>query len=145
MATQRCEDKCVYYEAGVICARCGRPIVMHYQAGPESGLEVLEIKLQVVEPHSGKAYKFTASLEDDGILFVTDYNGEDDGEIRNEEAWAALDCRLGFDVRDAAIESGIGSGSPFVLGRPVVSFAMLPYDMAPLVRLAFGNEDEQGE
>ena len=137
MATQRCDEKCVYYQAGVICARCGNPRALHLQRTPAEGLEILEVKVQVVDPLSGEAYRFTASTEDEGILFCTEYDGGADGEVRNEEAWAALDCRLGFNVRGAASESGIGSGSPFALGQPVVSFAVLPYEMAVLVREAF--------
>ena len=139
MATQRCDEKCVYYEAGPICARCGNPRVLHLRQTPAEGLEIIEVKLQVVEPLSGKTYRFTASVEDEGILFCTDYDGDEDGELRNEEAWAALDCRLGLNVREAAVDSGIGSGSPFALGQPVVSFAILPYDMAILVREALST------
>ncbi len=93
---------------------------------------ILEVRLKVKEPHYGAEFEFTASVEDDGIMFSTPFDWHDvdgDCEERNEDAWAALDCRLGFDVRGSAAESGIGgAAAPFGSFYPAVSYAVLPYD-----------------
>lgn len=108
---------------------------------------VLEVRLKVEEPHYGAEFEFTASVEDEGIMFATPYDWHDvdgDCEERNEDAWAALDCRLGFDVRNAATEIGIGASAPFGSCYPAVSYAVLPYDLGErLVEKMRGNDGRE--
>ena len=131
MATDR-YGACPTEGVGVICPLCDEPV----QSGDGATVlgkdgRVLEVRLKVKEPLYGEEFEFTASVEDEGIMFATPYDWHDvdaDCDERNEDAWAALDCRLGFDVRDAAVESGVGAAAPFGSCYPAVSYAVLPYD-----------------
>ncbi len=108
--------------------------------------EGVEIPVEVREPLYGRRYEFRASIEDEGImLFVPyDYHGccaeFIDPDEANEEAWEALDALLGFDVREAAIETGIGGSVPPLSGLGAVSYAVVPFEMALLVRRAMRKE-----
>ena len=132
MATERC-DACRLEGTNLVCLACSKPVQVDYRTvTPDKNGRILEVRLKVKEPHYGAVFEFTASVEDEGIMFATPFDWHDvdgDCEERNEDAWAALDCRLGFDVRDAAVESGIGASAPFGSCYPAVSFAVLPYDL----------------
>ena len=132
MTNKRC-GACPTEGVGVVCPVCDEPV--HFEddtTAPSKDGRVLEVRLKVKEPHYGAEFEFTASVEDEGIMFATPFDWHDvdgDCEERNEDAWAALDCRLGFDVRDAAVESGIGASTPFGSCYPAVSFAVLPHEL----------------
>ena len=104
--------------------------------------EGFEMPVVVREPLYGRRYEFRASIEDQGIMLCVpyDYHGCDaefiDPDEANEEAWEALDALLGFDVRKAAVETGIGGSVPPVSMLGAVSYAVLPFEMALLVRRA---------
>ena len=132
MATGIC-GACPIEVLGVVCPDCNEPV----QSGDGATAlgkdgRVLEVRLKVKEPFYGAEFEFAASVEDEGILLATPFDWHDvdgDCEERNEDAWAALDCRLGFDVRGSAVESGIWASAPFGSRYPAVSFAVLPYDL----------------
>lgn len=132
MATDR-SGTCPTEGVSVVCPVCDETI--QFGDGTTAlgkGRRVLEVRLKVKEPLYGAEFEFTASVEDEGIMFTTPFDWHDvdgDCEERNEDAWAALDCRLGFDVRESAVESGIGASAPFGSCYPAVSFAVLPYDL----------------
>ena len=132
MDTERC-DACRLEGTNVVCLACSKPVQVEDRTAEEDkGGRILEVRLRVKEPHYGAVFEFTASVEDEGIMFTTPFDWHDvdgDCEERNEDAWAALDCRLGFDVRGSAAESGIGASAPFGSCYPAVSFAVLPYDL----------------
>ncbi len=132
MATERC-DACRLEGTNVACLACSKPVQVEDRTAPPDKVgRVQEVRLKVKEPLYGAEFEFTASVEDEGIMFATPFDWHDvdgDCEERNEDAWAALDCRLGFDVRSAAVESGIGASAPFGSCYPAVSFAVLPYDL----------------
>ena len=132
MATERC-DACRLKGTDLVCLACSKPVQVDYRTvTPDKNGRILEARLKVKEPHYGAVFEFTASVEDEGIMFATPFDWHDvdgDCEERNEDAWAALDCRLGFDVREAASESGIGASAPFGSCYPAVSFAVLPYHL----------------
>lgn len=132
---------------GVVCPACNDPVQSRDGATPPGkGRRVLEVRLKVKEPLYGAEFEFTASVEDEGIMFATPYDWHDvdgDCEERNEDAWAALDCRLGFDVRESAVESGIGASAPFGSCYPAVSFAVLPYDLGERLVEKMRSEDRQ--
>ena len=132
MATARC-FKCQYNDTEITCPVC--ELLVEIDDGVAilgDSPETLEITVKVREPLYGEEYEFVASVEDDGIMFATPFDWHDvdgDCEERNEDAWAALDCRLGFDVRGSALESGIGASAPFGSSYPAVSFAVLPFHL----------------
>ena len=101
-----------------------------------------EMPVVVREPLYGRRYEFRASIEDEGIMLCVpyDYHGCDaefiDPDEANDEAWEALDALLGFDVRKAAVETGVGGGVPPLTVPSAVSYAVLPFEMALLVRRA---------
>ena len=101
-----------------------------------------EMSVVVREPLYGRRYEFRASIEDGGIMLCVpyDYHGCDvefiDPDEANDEAWEALDAMLGFDVRKAAVETGIGGSVPPLSVLGAVSYAVLPFEMALLVRRA---------
>ena len=131
MATERCYA-CRLEDANVVCLACNEPVQCWDGATAQGkGGRVLEVRLKVKEPLYGAEFEFTASVEDEGIMFAMPFDWHDldgDCEERNEDAWAALDCGLGFDVREFAVESGIGASAPFGSCYPAVSYAVLPYD-----------------
>ncbi len=85
-------------------------------------------KTLVVHGTDGQQYGFAVSLEDAGIMFTATYEGDD--------AWRAFDAFLGFDARETAVERGTGGVWPPLSGSNAVSYVVLPYDMALLVRNA---------
>lgn len=132
MATERCEA-CPSEGMGVVCPVCDEPVQSgEYATALGKDGRAQEVRLKVKEPLYGAEFEFTVSVEDDGIMFATPFDWHDvdgDCEERNEDAWAALDCRLGFDVRGSALEIGIGASAPFGSCYPAVSFAVLPYHL----------------
>ena len=132
MTTETC-GACPSEGVGFVCPACDEAV----RSGDGATAlgkhgRVLEVRLKVKEPLYGAEFEFTASVEDDGIMFATPFdwhNVDGDCEERNEDAWAALDNWLGFDVRDAAVESGIGASPPFGSCYPAVSFAVLPHGL----------------
>ncbi len=144
MATERSD---VYRLKGtnLVCLACSKPVqVEDRTVPPDKDGRILEVRLKVKEPLYGAEFEFTASVEDEGIMFATPFDWHDvDGncEERNEDAWAALDCRLGFDVRIAAVESGIGASAPFGSCYPAVSFAVLPYDFGERLVEKMSSDD----
>ena len=139
MATERC-FKCQCSDTEITCLVCRLPVkIGDGVAILGDSPETLEITMKVQEPLYGEEYEFVASVEDDGIMFATPFDWHDvdgDCEDRNEDAWAALDALLGINVRESAIDSGIGASVPGIGCYPAVSYAVLPYDMALLVRRA---------
>ena len=99
--------------------------------------------VEIQDPLHGGVYGFVATVEDDGVMLSTeyDYHGDNadvlgDPDERNEEAWAAMDCALGFNAREAAQDSHFSTGFPPFSDRSNVSYATLPHEMALLVRRA---------
>ena len=139
MATEGC-FKCQYNDTEITCLVCKLPVeIDDGMAILGDSPEALEMTVKVQEPLYGEEYEFVASLEDDGIMFATPFDWHDvdgDNEQRNEDAWAGLDAFLGINVRESAIDSGIGASVPGIGCYPAVSYAVLPYDMALLVRRA---------
>ena len=119
------------------CDRCGTPAL----EPPRYDADALAIEIEgrpieaigaeqvlLVRGTDGHEYKFGVSLEDDGIMFMSTPGGDD--------AWLALDARLGFDAREMAVDSGTGGVWPPLSGSNAASYVVLPYDMALLVRNA---------
>ena len=119
------------------CVRCGTPAL----EPPQYDADALAIEIEgrtieaigaektlVVHGTDGQQYGFAVSLEDAGIMFTATYEGDD--------AWRALDAFLGFDARETAVDSGTGGVWPPLSGSNAVSYVVLPYDMALLVRNA---------
>ena len=104
--------------------------------------EGFEVPVVVREPMYGRRYEFSASIEDEGIMLFVEYDYHGcyaefiDPNEANEEAWEALDDLLGFDVRKAAVETGISGSLPPLPVLGAVSYAVLPFEMALLVRRA---------
>ena len=130
------------YEVGNRCVRCGSPefakplfdadaLSIEMGAAPIER-EGLEITLKV------GGFEFKVSLEDEGIMFSTPYDyhgdGPEDPKEMDEEAWAELDALLGFDARQSAVDRGVGGAWPPMCGLSAVSYAVVPYEMALLVR-----------
>ena len=115
-------------------------IVSQPETQPEA-LGVNEVVLYVRGPRGEEQYRFVASIENDGIFLATGYteSEEQPAESRDEDAWAAMDDALGFNAREVAVDKGIGTTHPPLSGSQSVSFVVLPYDMAILVRRAFGK------
>ena len=139
MATERC-FKCQCNDTEITCLVCKLPVeIDDGVAILGESPETLEMTVKVQEPLYGEEYEFVASVEDDGIMFATPFDWHDvdgDNEQRNEDAWAGLDALLGINVRESAIDCGIGASVPGIGCYPAVSYAVLPYDMALLVRRA---------
>ena len=138
MVVAKCES-CIYESADVKCIRCegARFPVISEEA---RGLEVLEVKIRVQEPLHGAWFDFKVSAHDDGVMFETDYDSDEEGELRNGDAWAALDCEIGVDVRKSAVDAGLSAGNPFRIGGSEVAYAILPYDMAQLAQRVFDGK-----
>ena len=104
--------------------------------------EGFEMPVVVREPLYVRRYEFRASIEDGGIMLCVpyDFHGCDaefiDPDEANDEAWEALDDLLGFDVRKAAVETGISGSLPPLPVLGAASYAVLPFEMALLVRRA---------
>lgn len=143
MATEMCFE-CRYEGAGVVCMVCNKPVEIEDRMMKEDkNGTISEVKVKVKEPLCGAEFEFTASVEDEGIMFATPYdyrnmdaNYAGDCEERNEDAWAALDDWLGFDVGEIAVESGIGASAPFGSCCPAIAYAILPFELALLIRRA---------
>ena len=139
MATERYHE-CKYGGTDMNCPVCRQPVEIEDRSAIlGDSPETLEVTVKVQEPLYGEEFEFVASLEDEGIMFATGYDWHNvDGRPveRDEDAWAGLDALLGINVRESAIESGIGASVPGIGCYPAVSYAVLPYDLALLVRRA---------
>ena len=93
MATERC-DACRLEGTSAVCLACNNPVQAEDRtAEANKDGRILEVRLKVKEPHYGAEFEFTASVEDDGIMFATPFDWHDvdgDCEERNEDAGRRL-------------------------------------------------------
>ncbi len=125
----------------VICVRCENPTEENLMTQPfhRNAFEATGLTVRVTEPLCGEVFEFQVSVEDDGILLSTGYDSDCDirgcdPDQRDDDAWAAMDAALGFDVREVALDKGIGADWPPLSGLGAVSFALVPYEYAILIR-----------
>lgn len=117
------------------------------ESAQEYGMAALEVTFEVEDAEYPRMYDFKASLEDDGIMFETqrlccDSDAEADELL--DAAWEGLNALLGFDVDEVALEKGIGAADAIIGPYGTVRYAIIPYDMALLVRRAFERNGGKG-
>ena len=145
MTTERCTE-CEYRIDGieVSCVNCGGPLTLDLESG-EDLTDMGEIAgvIRVTNRETDEEFEFKVTLEDGGIMLATsyDYHWDDarDPDRRNEDAWAAMDAALGLDARGVAVDKGVGADWPPFLVHTAVSFTVIPYEMALLIRNTLGR------
>lgn len=139
MATEKCE-RCDFSESELVCGLCKYPAEFTDAGAQAWGLSSLEVSFEVEDVEYPRTYEFRASLLDDGIMFETERlscDSEEEADELLDAAWEGLSAMMGFDVDEVALDKGIGAADSLISPYGTVCYAIIPYDMALLVRGAF--------